>query len=110
MKIWIADATAERIVSIAPYRSKNAPEFVVTNQYRVFYRPVWFTAPDYQAASRGVKIMAQEFFPANDGYVKQGVSGLTELNANDVLSALVGNGAITVSDLKALLKRIENNG
>lgn len=54
--------------------------------------------------------MANEFFPAKDGYEKQGVSGLMELGVSDVLNTLVGSGAITAADLKSMLKRIENNG
>lgn len=110
MKIWIGDATAERTIQTAPFRSKTAPEFVVTDQRRAFFRPVWITAPNYSTAHRAIEIMANDFFPAKDGYEKQGVSGLMELSANDVLGTLVGSGAVTASDLKAILKRMENYG
>lgn len=107
MRIWIADATAEIVIPTAPFRSKTAPEYVVTDQRRACFRPIWITAPDYASAKKGIEIMAHQFFPAADGYVKQGVSGLMELNASDVLNMLVGNGAVTAADLKAILKRME---
>jgi hypothetical protein len=100
-KLWICDVVAEvppqgEIVDLA--------QAVVLARQRIFFRAVTFTAPNFNHAYKAAKIMARTFFPADQGYINQDVSGLTELDPLKSVKTLLEYGAITVADLKGLIE------